>query len=744
MVQSLAGDGRSRVERAAELVTGRLASWLGVVVWTGVVLVSLFFATKVGSIETSRLTEFLPSGAPSTKALELDRSFPSGRELQAEVVFYRAGGLAPRDLALAGEDTKHLVSKLENKIGATSSLVRSPDGDAAVLTVPVRGNEVAVQDTIERIRSVIGDGTGGLEIRVTGEAAIQADLIGAFSGADNLLLFATAALVAVLLAATYRSPILWLVPLVCVAIAEAVAQAVVYGVGRAGLTINGQSGALVTVIVFGAGTDYALLLTARYREELRRHQDHRHAMAVAWRRAAPAIVASALTVTATLACLLPAQLNITTDFGVVGMIGILSAAVVILGAYPALLLVMGRRVFWPAVPRHAPDFVHRGIWAALARVVSRGRRPVWISGFVLLAGAGIGIVTVNTNVSSLSELPPSAPSVQGYDLLVKTFPRGEVAPVDVVVTDRHYLSAVRHAFVHSTVVSALGPAEFAGNMAHFELVLAVTPTGSTGFAAIRELRSDAEAAGGHVVVGGQTAEDLDTATASHRDTFLIVPLVLAVVLLVLLVVLRALLGPLLVILTVVVSFGAALGVASAAVVPLLNLPGIDPTVPLLTFVFLVAFGTDYNIFLLTRMREEVVRRGFAEGVSTSVASTGGVLTSAGIILAGTFSVLAVLPIVASREIGIVVAVGVLADTFLVRTILVPTLAADLRSRFWWPTRPEISPEPSETTAAAREESAARERGGRTDHDQSGERHGAPESSALESRAHDGSSEHEQH
>ncbi len=657
------------------------------VVWLAIVAVSVFFANKLGTIETSRLTEFLPSEAASTKALELDRVFPSGKSLQSEVVFYRAPGLTARDLETADSEMRRLSTVLGDAIGAPSGLVRSPDGAAAVTTVPVPGNEQAVQSTVEKMRKALGNGVGGLEIRVTGEAAIQGDLLGAFSGAGLFLLIATGALVAVLLAATYRSPILWLVPLMCVGIAIAMAEAILYWLGRAGLTVNGQSAALLTVIVFGAGTDYALLLTARYREELRRHLDHRYAMAVAWRRAAPAIVASTLTVAAGLACLLPAQLNLTADFGIVGVVGVLSAAFAVLGAYPALLLVMGRGVFWPAVPRHAPDFVHRGVWAKLARIVSQGRRPLWISGFVLLGGAGIGLFTVNTNVSALSELPSSAPSVQGYQLLQKTFPAGEVSPADVVVTDARYLSSVRSALGHSPVTAALGPVERAGSMARFDLVLAVKPTGSQGFRAIQELRAKAsEVAGDHVVIGGQTAQDLDTAGAAHHDTLVIVPAVLGVVLLVLWLVLRALLGPALVIVSVVVSFGAALGLTAAILVPLLNLPGVDPTVPILTFVFLVALGTDYNIFLLTRIREEVLREGIVSGVRAGVASTGSVLTSAGVILAGTFAVLAILPIVASRELGIVVAVGVLADTFLVRTILVPTLVADLGSKFWWPTR----------------------------------------------------------
>jgi RND superfamily putative drug exporter len=276
--------------------------------------------------------------------------------------------------------------------------------------------------------------------------------------------------------------------------------------------------------------------------------------------------------------------------------------------------------------------------------------------------------------------------VQGYELLAGNFPPGEVSPVDVVVTDARRLAAVRAALARLPVTASMGDVERAGRMARFDLVLAVAPTGSTGFAAVERIRTTASSvAGDGVVVGGQTAQDLDTAHASHHDTLVVVPSVLAVVLVVLWLVLRALLGPALVVVTVIVTFGASLGITAATFVPLLGLPGVDPTVPLLTFVFLVALGIDYNIFLLTRMREEVLRAGPTAGVAEGVASTGSVLTSAGLVLAGTFATLAVLPVAASREIGIVVAIGILADTFLVRTFLVPTLVADLGRRFWWPT-----------------------------------------------------------
>ncbi len=370
--------------RLARLVTGPLGSWTGVVFWLAVAAAALPFANKLGSVESSRLVEFLPRSAQSTTAFLLDRRFPSGRSLQAVVVAHRRSGLTPADLAQLQRDSSQLRAGLGAAIGPPSAVIPSPGNEAVVMVVPVRGDETAVQHTVAAMRRIVGDGTAGLEIRVTGTAAIQTDLLGAFSGVDSVLLVATAVLVAVLLAATYRSPILWLVPLMCVGIAEAVAEAVIYLLARAGLTVTGQSAALVTVIVFGAGTDYALLLTARYREELRRHALHREAMLRAWRRAAPPVAWSALTVAATLACLLPATFNVTRGFGVVGIVGVVSAAVVVLGAYPALLLVAGRGVFWPAVSRHAPHLPIGGLWARVAGLVTRGRRPVWLAGLVLL------------------------------------------------------------------------------------------------------------------------------------------------------------------------------------------------------------------------------------------------------------------------------------------------------------------------------------------------------------------------
>lgn len=674
-------------ERLAALVTGRLASWLGVGFWVVVVAASAPFAAKLGSVESSRLSELLPAGAPSTEAARLDARFPSGRALPAEIVFFSRSGLRPVDLALAREELARARSKLGRTSGPASPLTLSANGKAAVAVVGVPGNEDQVQRSIKALRSALAGGAPGLEVQVTGQAAVEADLLATFSGADEKLLVATALLVAFLLAATYRSPLLWLVPLATIALAEAVARAVMYGLARGGLAVNVDSASLVTVVVFGAGTDYALLLTARYREELQRQDDHRLAMRTAWRRVAPVVAASSLTVAVTLASLLLAHETLVSGFGVVGEVGVLSAGVVVLAAYPSLLLVLGKGIFWPMVPRRAAGAVQHGMWARVARFVSRGTRPVWVSALVLLGGAAAGLVSANTNVSALSELPPSAPSVRGYNLLASSFPPGEVFPVDVVMTNAARLGTLRRALRDLKVTASLGPVERSGSMARFDLVLAVSPNGPHAWGTIRTLRSVAsEVAPGQVLVGGQTAEDLDSAAASHHDIFVVVPLVLAVVLLVLCLVLRALLGPVLVVAAMVVTFGAALGVTSAVFVPLLHLPGIDPAVPLLGFVFLMALGADYSIFLLTRMREDVLALGARDGVRAAVASTGPVLTSAGVVLAGTFAVLAVLPVVASREIGIAVALGVLADTVLVRTVVLPQLATELGRWFWLPTR----------------------------------------------------------
>jgi RND superfamily putative drug exporter len=645
------------------------------------------FAFRIGSAESNDILALLPSSAQSTQALRLDRQFPSGRNLEAIVVFRRNSGLTAADRTLITRTASRVDQARINGTAPAGSVIYSPDNKAALFIVPVAPNQQELVGAVADLRRTIPSG-GGLQSEVTGTGAFNADLFSSFSGVDFKLLVVTAGLVIVLLLVTYQSPFLWAIPLVGVGIAVILADATVYALARAGLTVTGESVGLLTVVVFGAGTDYALLLTARYREELRRHIRRDDAMAAALRAVSASIVSSSVTVAAALACLLAASFNVSRSFGIVGAVGVMAALLAMLTVYPALLVSCSRRVFWPRIPRTGSvEPTHRGAWAKIGQFISAHPRPYWIGAVALLGVLSLGLITTNTSITTLDDLPTSAGSVRGAKLLTASFPAGETTPADVVVTNPARLSDVRAALARAPGVSALGAVERVDNLARFDVIFSSAATGDKAFSRIVALRRIADqASGGAVLVGGQTAQDYDLAQVSHRDQFVVIPLVLVVVMAVLMLLLRALVGPLLVTLTVVGTYAASLGACSVIFTSILGYPGVDPTVPLLGFVFLVALGVDYNVFLLGRVSQEVSYLGAVDGVTRGLAATGGVLTSAGLILAGTFSVLSILPLLPSKEIGVLVAFGVLLDTLVVRTILVPSLAIDTSRWFWWPRR----------------------------------------------------------
>jgi RND superfamily putative drug exporter len=669
-------------------VVGRHTRWAVLGIWVAAAGACLPFALHIGSVESNDILILLPSRAQSTEVLRLERRFPSGNDLQAVVVFHRAAGLSQADRQAVLQSLARVRRARIPGTGEPSGVVPAPDGKVALFTLPVTPDQKTLVSAIGLLRRSI-HAPPGVQVEVTGTAGFMSDLFASFAGVDLELLIATAALVVILLLITYQSPALWMVPLVVVALALVVVYAVAYGLAREGVTVTGENVGLLTVIVFGSGTDYALLLTARYKEELRRRHDRRTAMALALRGALPSIAASAATVAAALACLGVAGFNVTRSFGLLGAMGIGVSFLAMVTAYPALLVACSRRVFWPRIPREGhPEPAERGVWASIAKALAANPRRYWVASGALLAALGIGLVTVNTSVTTLDDLPATSSSVRGARLLFDSFPAGLTAPVDVVVTDPSTVSSVRAAIARAEGGSSIGPAERAGNLTRFEVVPGSVPSGSKAFAYIRRLRVAAtRASHGTALVGGQTAQDYDLSVVSRQDERAVVPLVLAVVLLVLLLLLRAVVGPLAVLASVVLSLAAALGTGAAMFTSILGFPGVDPTVPLLSFVFLVALGVDYNVFLLGRISQEVRRHGTSAGVVQGLAMTGSVLTSAGVILAGTFSVLVILPLLPSKEIGLVVAFGVLLDTLLVRTILVPALAIDLGRAFWWPRGP---------------------------------------------------------
>ncbi len=548
---------------------------------------------------------------------------------------------------------------------------------------------------VDSVRDEVGGNEDGLAVHITGPGGTSADFVEAFEGIDSTLLFAAMGVVVVMLLLTYRSPTLLLVPLLSVICALFTAQALIHLLAEhTGLTVNGQSAGILTVLVFGAGTDYALLLVARYREELRRHEDRHEAMVRALHRAGPAVLASGATVVLSMLVLLTAEMNSTSGLGPVAAIGVAVALLAMLSLFPALLVVFGRWIFWPVVPHHgAPDPTERGVWARTGHRIARRPRMVWGVTAAVLAVCSLGLVQLRAEgIGNADAFTGKPDSIVGQEVSARHFPAGSGDPL-VVVGDRARADELRRAVASSegVVPGSLGvppgSRAYVGDTVRFEATMTAPADSEAAKQTVERVRDAVHAvpdADGRV--GGGTAALLDMDRATTHDNLLIIPLVLLVVLLILCVLLRALTAPLLLVGTVILSFAAALGLSALAFRYVFDYAGEPTDFPLFVFVFLVALGIDYNIFLTTRIREEARLRGTRRGVVTGLATTGTVITSAGLVLAGTFAALGTLPMVAFAEIGFAVALGVLLDTFVVRSVLVTSLFLDVGPAVWWPHR----------------------------------------------------------
>jgi putative drug exporter of the RND superfamily len=473
-----------------------------------------------------------------------------------------------------------------------------------------------------------------------------------------------------------------------VILAEVTTRGLGYLIAEAGVTVTGQSGGILPVLVFGAGTDYALLMVSRYREELRRHEDKHDAIRVALRHTAPVILTSGGTVMAALLTLSLAEVTGTSGLGPIGALGIAMAMVSMLTILPALLTIFGRGAFWPFVPRLGSEGTNEthGAWRRIAEWVARGPRRVWLGTTALLAVMIAGLTFLNSDLTTGNMFRNEVDSVRGQELLEAGFPAGSNAPTNVLVTDEAELGAVRSAVARAPGVAEISPRTERGPAgAKLEVTLDEDPYSTAGFGLIPGIRDAARGvAGDDVLVGGPTAEEHDLRRSAARDNRLIVPIALLVVFVILAALLRAITAPLVLIGTVIVSYFAALGIGAFFFENVFDFPGMPPDLPLFAFIFLVALGIDYNIFLMARVREETLTHGTRDGTIRGLAVTGAVITSAGLVLAGTFSTLAVLPLVALTEIGFTIAIGVLIDTFLVRSLLVPALVLEIGDRVWWP------------------------------------------------------------
>jgi RND superfamily putative drug exporter len=677
------------VGRLAKLPCGRVAKWIVLVIWLGAIAIAAGPATKLTGAQENDAVSWLPGNAESTEVLQSTAAFSSPDEIPAMVVYERTGGLTADDRAAAA---RHVTAYggLENVDSEVIGPIPSKDGQALQVIVPIdagAGGWETIGERAADIRRVADDRPAGLAFHLTGPGGFAADSQEAFAGIDGKLLYSAAAVVIVILLLTYRSPVLWLLPLISAGVALFSAQAVVYLLAtRADLTVNAQSAGILTVLVFGAGTDYALLLVARYREELRRHEDRHEAMAFALHRSGPAIVASGSTVVAGMLCLLLASLNSTRGLGPVAAVGIVVALLAMLTLLPALLVICGRWVFWPLRPTFgSADHTEAGVWARIGRRIARRPRLTWVVTSVLLGGAALGMLTLDANGLSNEESFIGTPdSVVGEKVVAAHFAAGTGNPL-VVISKADRATEVRAAFARTTGIASVAEPRVAGGLAYLEGTMSDAADSQAAKDTVDRVRESVHAVpGADAKAGGGTAILLDTQRASARDNKVIIPAVLAVVLLILALLLRSLLAPVLLVATVVLSFGAALGISSIVFHQVLGFEGADPSLPLFVFVFLVALGIDYNIFLMTRVHEEAKQHGTRRGALIGVAATGGVITSAGLVLAGTFAVLATLPVVAFAEIGIAVALGVLLDTIVVRSVLVTALNLDIGRHLWWP------------------------------------------------------------
>ncbi len=675
------------------------------------------FSARFEDAQENDTVSFLPGDTESVKSLEAVQRYPGGELVPAVIVYQRDGGLTAADRRRVAADRAFIDRRKFTATLPSQPPTFSPRGDAALLTVPIRatGNADILLGTVGAIRERASGSFDGLEVDVTGAGGFSADAVEIFDSINGTLLYAAAGIVLLLLIVIYRSPIFWTIPFFTVLLAEVASRGFGYLIAEAGVTINGQSGGILPVLVFGAGTDYALLLVSRYREELRRHEDKHDAMRIALRSAGPAILASGLTVIAALLTLTLAEVNGTAGLGPIGAMGVLIAMISMLTMLPAALTIFGRRAFWspffhtiPRVGDAGTDATH-GFWRRVGDRVAARPRAVWVAGSLVLVALALGNLRMDTGLTNGNSFRGEVESVQGQENLAKSFPAGASAPTNVIVPDAGRAPEVARALEGAEgIVAQVGRPQPGPPGVRYDVVLARDPYSTQAFEQIPELRRIVKQAGGAgTLVGGATAESYDYREAANRDNVVILPIALAVVFVILAILLRALLAPFLLVLTVILSFAAALGTGILVSEYVFDFPGIDPSLPLLTFVFLVALGIDYNIFLMARVREEALRYGTRQGTLRGLAVTGAVITSAGIVLAGTFGALAILPLVFLTQIGFIIAFGVLLDTLLVRSVIVPALAFDIGRRIWWPSRlarsdgaGELPPEPALAEPAA--------------------------------------------
>jgi RND superfamily putative drug exporter len=708
--------------------------------WSAVLVIFIWFGasgvfgplfSKLSTVQENNNSSFLPDNAESTKASEIiarfsvtDVRIPTLVLLEGKVDADKLAAINAHLATLPREHIKYLKEyngTLDTGIELSQYLVPgeplqafpAPDGEAILLSLSVpmtvatetlSDGQPVVTAMIKTIRDNMNQwgAANGFVSHVTGMGALFSDLIGAFGGIDSSLLFTTLGVVSFILIIVYRSPVLWILPLISAIFALSTAGGVIYLLAKNKIIdLNGQAQGILTILVLGAATDYALLLIARYREELHHHESRFDAMRAAYRGIFEPIIASGTTVAVSLLVLLLSELSSNRGLGPVGAIGIAAAMLTILTLLPALLVVFGRWIFWPRIPRFDDvDANLSGIWAKVGTQVSKRPRQLWVSTAVLLLILAGFASTLQANGLSTSESFTTRPeSVIGQELLLKHFPGGEGQPTEIVVKEdliqestKVLLSLDGVASVEPMRVSTpiqgqpLPKIKVVDGLVVLNTILTQAPDSVEARESVPLIRAAMHEIDPTILVGGFSAVSYDVDQSSRRDNRLIIPMVLLLIGIILTLLFRSLIAAALLLTTVVLSYAATLGVCQLVFHNIFHFPGADTAFPLFAFVFLVALGIDYNIFLMTRVREESGKLGTRDGVIKGLTVTGGVITSAGIVLAATFGVLGILPLVFLAELGFAVGFGVLLDTIIVRSILVPALVRDIGGKVWWPSK----------------------------------------------------------
>ncbi|MGH2984076.1 MAG: MMPL family transporter [Solirubrobacterales bacterium] len=696
----------------ASFVAGRRSKWVVLAVWILIFAAMLPLGAKLADETRDDTTSFLPASAESTDVVKiLDDGFPDGETTQGVIVYSRDGGLTKADKQKIAEDGKAVADLPQDELpltrapgvpfaaGSSPDQV-SPKGDLAytVLTVPTNFDEAA--DWGKTVRDTTGDEADGMQILLSGDLGFSTDSEEVFGNLDKNLVIATVALVLFLLGAIYRAVLVALTPLLVVFFAYTLATALIYLYAKSGATVSSNGTTILIVLMFGVGTDYCLLLVSRYREELRRIEDKHDAMARALRRTGPTIFASGLTVSLAMLTLALADARLTSTLGPVAAIGVACGMVAGLTLLPALLTIFGRRGFWPrrSVVKYDPDHAEiaaQGVWRRIGDRVLQKPGPALAVTLVAFVGGAVGLAAYKVDYSTTSFFKKSVEAVEGFRLMEQAFPAGVLAPTtalvereDGPVSQADLASATRAIEGVDGIASATptGNASTDGRMATIDVVLEGDPFTKDSLGVVPDIRDSVSDLGPGLsgLVGGGSATQYDFDQAIESDLELIAPIALLAIAIILAVLLRALVAPLVLIASVIISFLCTLGISVIFIRFVVGDAGFDASIPTFAFIFLVALGIDYTIFLMARVREESRMHGTREGMLRALAVTGPVITSAGIILAGTFSILMTLPVTYTFDLGFMVALGILLDTFIVRTIMVPAAVELLGDRIWWP------------------------------------------------------------